>query len=160
MSPTSKKRACKNDNSIGVVATVAADDDQQLQTRKSRKCRTNSTKQYLTSIADIDILLGRGKPIQKRLGNRIYRDVVDEHKKAYKNSSKHAVKDRIARTVLRTLTSKGARFVRKIETVQERRLLKVDEKYESMEVWVVISDELVLLKVKQALREKADLQKK
>jgi len=107
--------------------------------------------EFITSLTDADILLGRGAPVQRREANRRFRELVLEHKPSYDASGKHAVKDDIARQILDTISSSGGRFVRQIETKEERRKLGVPN--DVSDAWVVISDDLAREKCKQTLRD-------
>lgn len=106
---------------------------------------------FITSLTDSDILLGRGAPVQRREANRRFRELVWEHKPAYDASGKHVVKDEIARRILDTISARGGRFVRHVETKEERKKLGVPNNIS--DVWVAIDEDLAREKVKQTLRD-------
>jgi len=94
-----------------------------------------------------DILSGRGKFINQHYGNKVYREVVSEHKHAYVQANK-SDKERIAKQVkaevLDRLQMGGEgvpRFIKNIKTTQ------------SEDKWYPLSESETLNKIKQSLRE-------
>jgi len=129
------------------------DKKKQPTSRKGKAVETEekqSRSRIITSLNDADILLGRGAPVQRREANRRFRELVWAHKPAYDATGKHSVKDKISRQILDVLAERGGRFVRRIETAEERRTLGVPG---ISEAWVVINEDLAREKCKQALRD-------
>lgn len=119
----------------------------------SRRGEEESNSAYLTALGDADVLLGRGAPIRKREANQRYLEHVKEQKYAYNATGKHAVKDRIARTIVDKIASNGGRFVRRVETEEERRVLGIPNNV--TDAWVAVSDDAARDKCKQSLRDAA-----
>jgi len=128
------------------------------QTNARKEDESSRSSSYITALTDADVLLGRGAPVQKRKGNKRFREIVMEEKEAYSATGKHAVKDQIAHRILNSVSAKGGRFVRRIESEQERGALGVP--HNVSEAWVVVSENVAKEKVKQALREHTASQKK
>jgi len=124
----------------------------------SRREADESSSSYLTALGDADVLLGRGAPIRKREANQRYLEYVKEQKYAYNATGKHAAKDQIARTIVDKVASIGGRFVRRVETEEERRDLGIPDTV--TDAWVVVSDDVARDKCKQSLRDAAAALKK
>lgn len=113
---------------------------------------------YLTALGEADVLLGRGAPVRKREANQSYHELVKAQKHAYNATGKHAVKDEIARTIIDKVALKGGRFVRRVETEEERRSLAIPEHV--TDAWVAVSEDFAREKCKQSLRDAAASLKK
>ena len=145
--------------SCWVYRSMAPDELASRQTNARKEDESSSSSSsYIITLTDNDVLLGRGAPVQKRKGNKRFREIVMEEKEAYSATGKHAVKDQIAHRILNSVSAKGGRFVRRIETEQERRTLGVP--HNVSEAWVVVGENVAKEKVKQALREHTASQKK
>ena len=94
--------------------------------------------------------LGRGAPIVNNPGNARFRNLIIADREQYISTSRHVVKEEIARKILNAVEEKGGRFLRKIESDSERRRYNVAE---GQNAWVEASDAISIQKVKQALRE-------
>lgn len=106
---------------------------------------------WVSDLKDDDVLLGRGQPILNYPGNLKFRQLVKDNKQEYLASGKHAVKDEIARRIVKLITERGGRFLRKVDDQDERDFLKVPESV--FHAWHVVDEQTSLQKVKQALRE-------
>jgi hypothetical protein len=105
----------------------------------------------LTEPRGRDILLGRGAPITNNLGNIWFRKVILANKAKYMAASRNHIKNRIACDTLRDIKIKhGGRFLRKVDDLKEMKSLSIKA---GESAFVVVDDEVALLKVKQALRE-------
>lgn len=105
---------------------------------------------YITEVGPNDVQLGRGRPIVTNEGNQRFRRLVVENKTEYTASSRHALKDVVARRILNIICERGGRFLRKIESATEKGLIAIAA---GVQAWAVVDDETSLQKVKQALRE-------
>jgi len=94
--------------------------------------------------------LGRGAPIVNNPGNLRFRKLILADKERYISTSRHVVKEEIARKILNAVEERGGRFLRKLETEAERRRYNVPE---GQNAWVEANDAISVQKVKQALRE-------
>lgn len=94
--------------------------------------------------------LGRGAPIVNNPGNLRFRKLILADKERYISTSRHVVKEEIARKILNTVEQRGGKFLRKLETESERRRYNVPE---GQNAWVEANDAISVQKVKQALRE-------
>jgi hypothetical protein len=116
---------------------------------------------YVNRPGPEDVLLGRGAPIIKYLGNVKFRAVVKSQKKAYQSTRRHSDKKAIAEDVIQIITSRNGRFLQRVKrggsTVSEEEEAD-DEEVEPSEllrsVWKIADEDAVLEKVKQALRDK------
>ena len=104
-------------------------------------------------LTDNDVLLGRGAVNHK--GNLQFREIIAGRKSEYLNVRKRQHKDWIARQVMSAVAKKGGRFLQRIESKEEAQKLGIlDEKTAWKVGWKVADKESVLLKIKQALRER------
>lgn len=110
-----------------------------------------ATSAYVTDLNANDVLLGRGQPILNYPGNLSFRKLIVANKVAYSATGKHAVKDEIARLILRQIAAAGGRFLRKIEEESEKQLLGIPAS--EQHAWLIVDEVTRLQKVKQALRE-------
>lgn len=108
---------------------------------------------WITELNDNDVQLGRGAVILKTPGHVRFRRLVQESRPEYTASSKHIVKQEIAERIMNTIGGRGGRFVRKVETVAEKE--KLGAPLELQDVYVVVDEDAVIQKIKQALREPA-----
>ena len=122
------------------------------------KAKVDFSCAYLTALGEADVLFGRGAPVRKREANQSYHELVKAQKHAYNATGKHAVKDEIARTIVDKVALKGGRFVRRVETEEERRSLAIPEHV--TDAWVAVSEDFAREKCKQSLRDAAASLKK
>ena len=122
------------------------------------KAVAHSSSAYISALEEADVLLGRGAPVRKREANQSYYELVKGEKQAYNATGKHALKDQIARTIVDKVASKGGRFVRRVETDDERMALGIPNHV--AEAWVVVSEDSAREKCKQSLRDAAASLKK
>lgn len=94
--------------------------------------------------------LGRGAPIVKNPGNQRFRELILADKERYITTSRHVVKEEIARKVVNSVLERGGRFLSKLESDSDRKRYNVPE---GIHAWVKVSDATSMQKVKQALRE-------
>ena len=122
------------------------------------KAKVDFSCAYLTALGEADVLFGRGAPVRKREANQSYHELVKAQKHAYNATGKHAVKDEIARTIVEKVALKGGRFVRRVETDEERGSLAIPEHV--TDAWVAVSEDFAREKCKQSLRDAAASLKK
>lgn len=84
------------------------------------------------------VYLGRGNGLARKLGNKIYRQTIKETKPIYRGARGNKAKAKVAKDLIRFIQNQGGTFYHKVGF----------DKYEEAPSTVV------LLKVKQALREK------
>lgn len=107
---------------------------------------------FVTKVSVNDVLMGRGVAIDKNEGNRRFRKLVSERKVEYKSTNQHSQKKDIAIEIINTIVDqRGGLFLRKIEDSDEAAELGVPSG--TVNAWTKASDDTVLNKVKQALRE-------
>lgn len=114
------------------------------------KPSVNAPGVIVTELNNFDVLLGRGMPILKQTGNNRFRALIANHRDEYRAVNRHTHKDEIARRIMLTIRALGGRFLRTIESKNDKAIYNIDEK---MQAWVVVDEETSLQKVKQALRE-------
>lgn len=71
---------------------------------------TTKTKQYITTITDLDVISGRGSGIQNHIGNINYRAVVSSRRREYTGVKKFQ-KIRISKEIVATIRDEGGRFL-------------------------------------------------
>ena len=96
-----------------------------------------STEPYIDNPNPYDVYLGRGRAVTQCRGNRIYRSTIKQYKDMYKEAKGHQAKSEIAKNVVKNFMKMGGTFY-----------------YKRGAVWEKAPIEIVLKKVKQALREK------
>lgn len=105
---------------------------------------------WTSELNDNDVLLGRGAVILKTEGHIRFRRLIQENKPEYTASGRHSVKNEIAMRILATISSRGGRFVRKLESDTDKA--KYGAPSES-DAYLIVGEEASLQKIKQALRE-------
>lgn len=137
----------KNLNNETVASSTIAQSDDWCSMSKSsvepgrKRCRRKEPveKEYVTTITDKDVLLGRGGYSHHHPGNRSYRKVILENQKKYKkldNNEKTALSMKLVAQVKET----GGRFLKRDQNVMG-------------EMYYIVPDMTARLKVSQALRE-------
>lgn len=89
----------------------------------------------------LDILLGRGKPVQSHSGNQRMLSIVDENRARYLDSERK-VKHQIIEEILKSIKASGGRFLTRVD-------------YENY--WVEVNHAVAYRKVGHAFRSKARL---
>ena len=89
--------------------------------------------------ADVDILLGRGKPFQNHPGNQRMLSLVDKYKERYQAAERKEKHD-IVEEVMGIIEGSGGRFLRRVD-------------YENY--WVPVQHSIAYRKVGHAFRSKA-----
>jgi hypothetical protein len=118
----------------------------------SIKNPTDNPLRYVTELHPNDILMGRGAPIINYEGNVRFRELVRTRKVDYVNTTRHQVKDEIARCILQEIKRRDGHFLRRIDSEGELRRLGISE--EATKAWIIVDNDVALEKVKQALRDK------
>lgn len=106
---------------------------------------------FVTELHHNDILMGRGAPIINYEGNVRFRELVRTRKAEYVHTTRHQVKDEIARGILQEIKHRGGHFLRRIDSETEMRQLGISE---GTKAWVIVDNDVAIEKVKQALRDK------
>jgi hypothetical protein len=86
-------------------------------------------------------------------GNVAFRDLVLAKKLDYRQAQRVRAKDDIARRIIDEIANRNGKFLRKIESPAEVKKLGLPEDRVAR-AWTMAKDDVVLEKVKQALREK------
>jgi len=94
--------------------------------------------------------LGRGAPIVNNPGNKRFRQLILKDKERYVTTSRHVMKEEIARNILNAVEERGGRFLRKLESESDRKRYNVPT---GQNAWMEANDATAMQKVKQALRE-------
>jgi len=71
---------------------------------------TTTTKQYIITITDLDVINGRGSAIQNHIGNINYRAIVSSRKREYASAKKFD-KIHISKEIVATIRDVGGRFL-------------------------------------------------
>mmetsp|Transcript_8706 Transcript_8706/g.16588 ORF Transcript_8706/g.16588 Transcript_8706/m.16588 type:complete len:680 (-) Transcript_8706:195-2234(-) len=98
-----------------------------------------------------DVLMGRGAPAIDNEGNMRFRRIVSARRAEYFAAAKRLDKDQIARQVVSTVRSRGGRFLKKIDGLEEARAQRIQA---GENAWIIVDEDTVLTKVKQALRDR------
>jgi hypothetical protein len=106
--------------------------------------RSRMPFQIPEGVTSMDVLCGRGKGASNFIGNRRFRSIVMCYRKAYTASSRRIEKRSICFEIIEKVQNRGGRFLVKKQTSSNSS---------TKETWVVLSNEKVLIKVSQALRE-------
>ena len=105
---------------------------------------------YVLAVGLNDVQLGRGRPVVTSEGNQRFRALILRYKPEYSSSNRHAHKDAVARKILSIISDRGGKFLRKVESVADRKKLGLED---GVDAWEVADEETSISKVKQALRE-------
>jgi hypothetical protein len=105
---------------------------------------------YVLAVGLNDVQLGRGRPVVTSEGNQRFRALILRYKPEYSSSNRHAHKDVVARKILSIISDRGGKFLRKVESVADRKKLGLED---GVDAWEVADEETSISKVKQALRE-------
>jgi hypothetical protein len=106
----------------------------------------------ITKLTQNDILLGRGAPIINYEGNVRFRALVSTRKTEYNSTGRHQIKDEIAREIVMEVKRRNGRFLRKLESNDsDVRQAGIPE---AQPAWAIADEDVILKKVKQALRDK------
>jgi hypothetical protein len=97
-----------------------------------------------------DTLMGRGAAVIGNEGNRRFRKLIQKYKTQYDSTRVRQEKDSIARKIVDTITDRGGKFLKKIETPKQAEFYNVPA---GKSAWVVVNELVVLQKVKQAFRD-------
>lgn len=91
-----------------------------------------------------DVLLGRGNLVNNSAGNQMFRALIRENAGGYAMATSRAQKELITGQILRQIEHYGGRFVRQVEGSPG-----------ILPSWEVVSTEVAVSKVRQALRDMA-----
>lgn len=105
----------------------------------------------ITKLTQNDVLFGRGAPIINYEGNVRFRALVSTRKKEYNSTGRHQIKDEIARQIVMEVKRRNGRFLRKVESDDDARQFGPPEGEPG---WTIAEEDVILEKVKQALRDK------
>jgi hypothetical protein len=118
------------------------------------------SKANLTTNAGVqDVILGRGLAANNHPGNQVFRKIIQERKREYSSSSRRQLKDNISKEIFNVFQSKGVRFLREVKTIEEADNLGLTYPLKSR-TWLIVDDETIVHKIKQALREIISTSKK
>ena len=112
---------------------------------------TEPVSSLVTKLNMNDVLFGRGAPAIDNEGNIRLRRIVSGRRAEYFSAAKRTQKDQIARQVASAVKSQGGRFLRKIEDIEQAQNLGIQE---GDNAWIIVDEDTVLTKVKQALRDR------
>jgi hypothetical protein len=108
---------------------------------------------FVTQLQPNDVLMGRGAPITDNIGNRRFLDLVREKCTGYQQAATRKEKDATARQIVSIIHARGGLFLRKIDSPEEATHLGVPHHVET--AWTAADEKTVLLKIKQALRDRS-----
>jgi hypothetical protein len=117
---------------------------------KESAATASPSSSVVTKIASNDVLMGRGAAVIGNEGNRRFRKLIQKYKAEYDATRIRQEKDRIARKIVDTITSSQGRFLKKIETAQQKEFFQVPS---GKAAWMIVKETVVLQKVKQAFRD-------
>jgi len=92
----------------------------------------------LLHVGDNDVVCGRGSIINKHVGNRRFRRIINENKLTYARCEKNSHKHFLALSIVLAIERKGGRFLKRNEKLNE---------------WIKISRKESVAKAAQALRD-------
>jgi hypothetical protein len=109
---------------------------------------------FTTEVGPNDVVLGRGTPIARMEGNVRFRALCATCRGDYLGTGRNRIKHVVAKEVHAELQRRNARFLRKA-TPEEVKELGVPNGVvaAAAAVWVILSDNDALEKIKQTLRE-------
>jgi hypothetical protein len=113
----------------------------------------NST---ITVLQPKDVLFGRGSGPNDHKGNIKFRELVSAHKAEYMATNNRQNKAKIARSIVDTVYAMNGRFLKKAEPA-DMRSMGIPH---GMDVYIAVSDDTVMEKAKQALRQNREMKKK
>lgn len=93
---------------------------------------------------EVDVLCGRGGGTNNHIGNKYFRQLVEEHRDEYFLSKKHG-KGQISRKIVSIIQARGGRYLKRDDSTGK---------------WCDIGDKQAALKTSQALREGLDVKKR
>lgn len=134
----SSKRRLPSEAATHLVSD--ASDDEEITTRspkRQRKAQLAATSVVMVP-ADVDILLGRGKPFQNHVGNQRMLNLVDNNRERYHQTERKEKHDMIEK-VIGIISGSGGRFLRRVD----------HENY-----WVEVNHTIAYRKVGHAFRSK------
>jgi hypothetical protein len=139
----------------GSLTTVMAEPPTCPGSDDKRSTDMNTIAVVATKLGPHDVLMGRGTPAMTHTGNVAFRRLVASRKLDYVQALRRREKDGIAREIVASVKSRDGLFLRKIDSssvhASKEHLIAGIPKGES--AWMTVSEEAVLLKVKQALRD-------
>jgi hypothetical protein len=120
------------------------------------KWRMGSTvEEYVTELNENDVLFGRGSGPNDHEGNVRFRKLVNSRKGEYMATSHRQTKARIAREIVDSVLAKNGRFLKKAEP-EESKVLGIPP---GVDAWLLVDDETIMEKAKQALRQNREKEK-
>lgn len=111
-----------------------------------------ASEQYVTVVNPNDVLFGRGSGPNDHEGNIKFRDLVAQRKAEYMATNHRQTKAKIARAIVDIVLSAGGRFLKKLEGKEAENLGFTN----GDDVYVVVDDDTIMEKAKQALRQNRD----
>lgn len=106
---------------------------------------------YITELRPCDVLLGRGSGSNDHEGNIRFRQIVSKRKDEYMATNHRMTKVRIAQEIVDQVLANNGRFLRRLEG-QDAKDHGVPE---GTEAWVLVDEDTIMEKAKQALRQNA-----
>lgn len=142
-----------SEENIVMMNDKQQDDDSTSHHQRVIHTTMNGMK-YVIGIQSNDVLFGRGAPIMNHVGNKSFRKLVSKNKDGYINSTKHSMKMNIAHTIISTIKNQlnGHFIQRKVDKLFEAQELNIPL-HIAADAWIIAEEEVILQKVKQALRE-------
>lgn len=140
-------------NSVSVVTSSESVEDPVVTSttvETPKKTSSANSNETVTKLATNDVLMGRGAAVIGNEGNRRFRKLIQKYKNEYDATRIRQEKDRIARKIVETITSRGGRFLKKIETPAQMEFYRVPA---GKSAWAIVKEAVVLQKVKQAFRD-------
>jgi hypothetical protein len=132
-------------------SSVAAATTMTAALASSAQSKTRSRPFFVKKVTSNDVLMGRGAITDNHEGNKRFRELVRQRKQEYNLTSRHQTKQEISNHIVATIKNRGGAFLRKIESAEESDNLGVPT---GTVAWTHASDDVIHLKVKQALRDK------
>jgi hypothetical protein len=106
----------------------------------------------VTQLQVNDVLFGRGSGPNDHEGNIRFRALVGERKAEYLTTNHRQTKTKIARDIVDAVLSQNGRFLKKVESA-EAKIYGIPK---GIDAWMVVDDETIMEKAKQALRQQRD----
>ena len=127
------------------------DEDDDNQSTSATVPDTSSDDNVVTHVGPNDVLMGRGAPSTEYTGNMRFRQLVLERRDEYVRVDKRKDKHRIAREIIKTVRSRGGRFLQRVtDDTGDEALVRPREGV----AWRLLEDSPALfVKVKQLMRD-------
>lgn len=107
----SAKDTGMNDDNTHADESVQSTSLEPASANQAAATAASANNELVTNVGANDVLMGRGAPSTEYEGNVRFRNLVLERREEYMSVDKRKDKHRIAREIVRTIRSRGGRFL-------------------------------------------------